>query len=339
MPVNVLPGVLCLDRDWKIRGINDAAADFFVHGKTGADLTGEGFDVITGIDAAGAPPSRELVQKALESKFRAAVTEYIICGESGTSIVCFSADRDVEPLERRIAEMSRLNKKLFMISMFAAGVAHDYNNALTAVMGNISLAKFEAEENHELADLLKDAEKASLKIKAMTERLSLYTRGIRLDKSRFNIVEVAEKLFNSMLSGFSGKRCFKSSDSFFEIEADQKLIEMAIESIVENAAEAACTSEGSIELEIISDDVKQEQGQGFIPLVAGKYIKIAVKDNGAGLNPDMVKSIFDPYYTAKDGHDGIGLALAFAIIKRHRGYIMTEPVQGGSVFSIYLPLF
>ena len=83
--------------------------------------------------------------------------------------------------------MGRTIRRMSAVANFAGGIAHDYNNALTAVLGNISLAKMDAEKNSELEELLRDAESAGFKIKLLTERLAMFSRGMKPAKDKTDI--------------------------------------------------------------------------------------------------------------------------------------------------------
>ncbi len=96
-------------------------------------------------------------------------------------------------------------KKLRAVCIFTGGAAHDYNNALTAVMGNISLAKLEVEGNQDLMDLLKDAEKAAGRIKSMTEKVALFARGVRINRKRINIEGVVRDSLSHVIAGYTGE--------------------------------------------------------------------------------------------------------------------------------------
>jgi len=246
--------------------------------------------------------------------------------------------RDDVPVEKQIEDLYRQNKKLAMISLFAAGIAHDYNNALTAVLGNISLARFEAEGNKELAELITDAEKASMRIKTMTERLSTYAKGVKLNKEKFDLVSAARHVYSRYLPGCSSCT-FTSDEDVMEVDADSLLLEMAIDCLVANSIEATAGMDAKIDLNISYEEIDQEQGFREISLIPGRYVRLSIKDNGAGFSPEYSSEIFDPYFTTKENHDGIGLALSYTIMKRHKGYISAASSREGALFSIYIPLF
>jgi len=244
---------------------------------------------------------------------------------------------DIKPGSKSLSEELR---KLRAVCIFTGGAAHDYNNALTAVMGNISLAKLEAEDNQELMELLKDAEKAAGRIKNMTERVALFARGIRVNKKTSSVAEIVKRAISTVTGDYPGTLKLDIKDDLPELDLDPELLYEAIICIIENAREAAPSDDGIIEVNVLREDVRNSSklyGEG---VADGDYIKVAVKDNGRGFNPDDISVLFDPYFSTKKGRDGIGLALAYSILKRHRGFITAAlPQGGGSLFSIFIPLF
>lgn len=231
-------------------------------------------------------------------------------------------------------------RKLRAVCIFAGGAAHDYNNALTAVMGNISLAKLEAGDNRELTELLRDAEKAAGRIKVMTERIALFSRGIKINRKRSSVVEVARDVLAAVTGNYAGTSRLDIIDDIPGIDMDPGLISEALTCILENACEAAPSAQGVIEVSVSREDLRDSSSDYGDGVADGDYIKITVKDNGAGFKPEDSAIIFDPYYSTKKDRDGIGLALAYSILKRHRGFITASlPAGGGSLFSVFLPLF
>lgn len=245
--------------------------------------------------------------------------------------------RDIKPDSKKLSVEL---KKLRAVCIFTGGAAHDYNNALTAVMGNISLSKLEAGENQELIELLEDAEKASVRIKMMTERLALFARAIRINKKKSNVAEIIQDVLTSVISSYPGSIKLDVVDDAVDVDVDPELISEALICILENACEAAPSSEGIIEVSVSREDVRNSSVQYGDGAADGDYIKVSVKDNGSGFNPADSNVIFDPYFSTKAGRDGIGLALANSILKRHRGFLAASlPQNGGSLFSVFIPLF
>ncbi len=229
-------------------------------------------------------------------------------------------------------------RRLETLSIFAGSIAHDYNNALTVVLGNLSLARLEAQGNSELLDVIKDADSASIRMKKLTERLAGFSRGMKSPKTRFLLAGVINRSIEKSLPGYTGTCTVNLKDESFEIEADMAQIEKVLENVIVNAAEASPGPGGAITVSAGRAQVMEHLFFKEIELTPGTYCLISVGDNGPGVTDGDVKNIFDPYYTGKEGRDGLGLALAYAVIKRHRGFINAQSEEGkGFVINIYLP--
>ena len=174
----------------------------------------------------------------------------------------------------------------------------------------------------------------------MTEKMALYARGIRINKERSNIEEFVLAAISAASGGYAGSSSMKVDKDLPEIDVDPDLLLEALACIIENACEAAPSAGGEIEIGISMEDVRSLASSPGDGLADGDYVRITVLDNGPGFNPEDSGKIFEPYYTTKKGSDGVGLALAYSILKRHRGFITASlPADGGALFSVYLPLF
>lgn len=334
-------GILCLDNEWRITSVSDAAAVLLVPENPGSQkLEGTLLSDLFPSVPAGSKPSPETLGAALSLKTNITVADFTCSPDSMSFVFCITGEQKPAACEGDVAGLYRQNKKLTAIGIFSGGIAHDYNNALTAVLGNISLAKFEAEQNRDLLDLLNDAEKASLRIKTLTERLSSYSRGIRLNKAKVNPAKLIEDICEQKRRDFRGVISFTSGDGAAEIEGDSQLLSMTFECVIQNAIEAVDPGNGRIDLDLSVEDVAGEEIFREMALIPGRYIKLGVRDNGSGIAAEKLADIFNPYYTTKEGYDGIGLALAYSILKRHRGFITVNSAPGqGSEFLLYIPLF
>lgn len=246
--------------------------------------------------------------------------------------------RDVTEKVKMEEEFARA-KKLEAIGILAGGIAHDFNNALTAIMGNLSLAKMEIpEENTELKEIIDDAESASFKIMELTNKLSSFAKGGRPVKKTLNIKTLIEETTSSVMADFKGEYSIKIDEELKMIDVDEIQISQALENILKNSIEAT-GDKGRISISVSDRRVEEEVSYNQITLQAGEYVLIEIEDDGPGIDRENIDKIFDPYYSTKESAGGMGLATSFAVIKRHHGYINVKSEPGkGTVFSIYLPV-
>jgi len=239
---------------------------------------------------------------------------------------------------KKMEEESIKTRKLESIALLAGGVAHDFNNLLTSVLGNLSLAKMQLKPGDPVAERLKEAEKAGLRAKDLTYQLYTFARGKNLVRKTTSIDYLLKETVEFALSK-SGSRCeFDFHSGQCCVEVDDAQISQVIYGLLMNAQEAMPDG-GLIRISTENVTIRPEDA---VPLTAGDYVKITMKDNGVGIENRYLPNIFDPYFTTQkmDSRKGIGLGLAicYSIIKNHDGHISVESVPGsGTSFYIYLP--
>jgi len=242
--------------------------------------------------------------------------------------------RDVT--QKRKLEMDlQKAQKLESIGMLAGGIAHDFNNILTAIIGNISLAKLDQDLNEELSEILTEVEKAADRAKKLTRQLLTFARGGAPLKRVVSIDKVLSDAVEFALRG-SNVRCeIILPQKLLTFDVDPEQVTQAIYNIIMNAKEAMSEG-GTIHVTMETIDVLQNDK---LPLNLGRYIKISIIDSGIGIPRKHLPLIFDPYFSTKQKSTGLGLTIAYSIIKKHGGNILVESeIKKGSIFNIYLPL-
>jgi PAS domain S-box-containing protein len=246
--------------------------------------------------------------------------------------------RDVTERMKMEQELSRA-RKLEAIGILAGGIAHDFNNALTAIMGNLSLAKLEIDPaNAGLMEIINDAEAASFKIMELTKKLSTFARGGRPVKKLMSISDVIYETADSHRVFHKGKIEVEIEEPLKPVSVDEMQISHVIQGILQNATEAM---DGGGIIEITAKNVVVEKAESHheITLQPGEYVVVTIKDRGPGIPSDAIDRLFDPYYSTKDTGGGMGLATGFAIMKRHHGFIDVKSNPGeGAKFYLYLPV-
>lgn len=243
---------------------------------------------------------------------------------------------------RDITEKSKTNQelqksqKLESLGMLAGGIAHDFNNILTAIIGNVSIAKITLKPEDDIYDLLTEVEKASQQAKNLTQQLLAFSKGgIPVTKAMF-IQDLIKESVQFTLRGSNVKHEFSISDDLLPVEIDEGQINQVISNIILNAAQSMPEG-GKIEIRAKNAIIDEKYS---LPILAknGKYLEISIKDHGIGIPEKHFPKIFDPYFTTKQKGNGLGLAIAHTIIKNHNGHIYFESKIGiGTTFYIYLP--
>ncbi len=236
---------------------------------------------------------------------------------------------------KRLEEELTKTRKLESIGILAGGIAHDFNNLLTAILGNISLAMLDLTEEHDkLIAPLKNAEKASLQARELSQQLLTFSRGGAPIKKTTSIEELIYDSANFSMKGSNVKCNFQFDNNLFSVDIDKGQISQVINNLVINAQQAMSKG-GTIHIACQNKTI----GRGdSVKIKPGNYIHISIADEGIGISQENLTKIFDPYFTTKTKGSGLGLATSYSIIKKHEGCIEVESEENvGTIFHIYLP--
>jgi PAS domain S-box-containing protein len=275
----------------------------------------------------------EKLRKKDNSEIDCLVSSSVRYNEDGSILGYQGIIRDITGRKKMEKELLKM-EKLESISVLAGGIAHDFNNILTAILGNLSLAKFMLDRNSDVYAKLNEAEKASLRAKGLTQQLLTFSKGGTPIKK---IVSIKELLMDS--SKFApidpAVTCNLSiSDDLWAVEIDISQMSQVINNLIINA-DQAMPSGGIIDIRASNVIFDADMRLSMRP---GKYVKITIIDQGIGISKENLDKIFDPYYTTKQKGSGFGLASAYSVVKNHNGYITVDSTLGvGTTFDIYLP--
>jgi two-component system cell cycle sensor histidine kinase/response regulator CckA len=238
--------------------------------------------------------------------------------------------------DRKKSEENLLRaQKLESLAVLAGGLAHDFNNLMTAVIGNISLARLSTKPGDGLYESLEEAEKASSRAQTLTQQLLTFSRGGAPVKKPLSVKKMIEELSGFALRGSKSRCEFNIQNDLWPIEADEAQLGQVIHNMIMNA-DQAMPSGGIIKVTAANLTLPENNP---LSLKRGDYIQISIADQGVGIPEDHYQKIFDPYFTTKQNGIGLGLATSYSVIKRHDGHIAIESAAGmGSTFHIYLPV-
>ena len=234
--------------------------------------------------------------------------------------------------EQKLEEELQKASKLESVALVAGGIAHDFNNILTAIMGHLSLIK--ASPTPSLA-VINSIEKACLYATNLTRQLLTFAKGSNPVQRLEDIAVLLRESVEFALHGSSLRSEFDLPAGLAPVEVDRGQIQQVINNLAINAMQATA-DRGILRVEARNVSVSAEKP--VATLEPGEYVRLAIRDNGAGISPANLAKIFDPYFTTKAAGSGLGLATSYSIIKKHRGLIQVESEMGkGTTFFIYLP--
>lgn len=251
----------------------------------------------------------------------------------GTVIGFHGMTREIT--ERKEHEKERLKiEKLESLGALAGGIAHDFNNILTVIMGNISYAQMFLDSGHTAGKPLAEAEKASVRATELAHQLLTFARGGEPVKKVVSLQCLVHETVSLVLRGSNVKGTIEIPDSIHAIEADEGQLNQVIHNIIVNATQAMPAG-GTLTVSARNETLSNANTMN---LPAGTYVRLSFADQGCGIPDGDLKKIFDPYFTTKLAGNGLGLASAHSIVRRHGGHIGAKSLVGnGSTFTIHLP--
>jgi len=238
--------------------------------------------------------------------------------------------RDITLRRQMEAEQIKI-QKLESLGVLAGGISHDFNNILTGILGNISLANMSTDDP-KIKTLLDEAEKASLDARDLVRELLTFARGGSPIKIKSSIEENIRESTKLALSGTRVNVSMNFSEHLPPVAVDRGQINQVIQNIIINAVQAMPQGgKISIEVDLVS-------GLADLPTTSERYIRVRITDTGVGIPEENLKRIFDPYFTTKEFGSGLGLSVTYSIIKKHGGHIsVVSQVGKGTTFSVFLP--
>jgi signal transduction histidine kinase len=244
----------------------------------------------------------------------------------------------------RSVEQLRHADRLSSIGTLSSGIAHELGTPLAVISGRAELIADGSVEGETVRTYAQSIAKQAKKMTEIIRQLLDFARRSRSTLSPKNVAKVAE-ITVSMLRSLAAKKniqlSLRSSADDAQVAADAVQLQQVLTNLIVNAIQAMPGGGGgggaitiNVERQWASPPVDHE-GQ------EGTYIRIAVRDEGSGIPPDVQAKIFEPFFTTKPVGQGtgLGLAVSYGIVREHGGWIEVESEVGkGSCFSVYLPL-
>ena len=244
--------------------------------------------------------------------------------------------------EKQMEEQLRHAQKMEAIGTLTSGIAHEFNNILTSILGFGEILRDSMDINSPLKKYVSYITTSAERAARLTNSLLAYNRKQITHMGPTDINRLIKRI-KGPLSKIAGDRIelrVLTSDEDLRVAADETQIEKALLNMAENAVDAM--PEGGI-LTIRSERVKYETGiiENLVAIQPGSFARISVTDTGQGMDSATMERIFEPFFTTKEVGKGagLGLSMAYGIIKKHNGHITVDSGPGkGTTFSIYLPL-
>jgi signal transduction histidine kinase/CheY-like chemotaxis protein len=249
-----------------------------------------------------------------------------------------------EQRQRKLLEEQLVQaRKMESIGTLAGGVAHDFNNILGIMLGNIELVISDFPRGHQGQINLQEAMTAGLRAKYLIHQLLSFSRPTDQRRQTLVMKPVVEESLKLMRSILPANIEIKSEldDRVRPILSDATQIHQVIINLCTNAAHAMAENGGQIQIRLVEKDLDKNGLGKSQELMPGRYVMLEVCDTGHGIAPNHLSRIFDPYYSTKevDKGTGMGLSVVYGIVKSAGGEIVVESQpENGTTFKLFFPV-
>jgi PAS domain S-box-containing protein len=235
----------------------------------------------------------------------------------------------------------RQSQKIEAIGQLAGGVAHDFNNVLSATMMNLEMLKAHPALAGELVEPVDELISHAQRAAALTRQLLLFSRRSELRAEKLDLNHAVENLLKMLrrLIGERIKLVWRKNPGLPPVFADASMMEQVILNLVVNARDAMPDG-GLITIAADALEITVAEAKKHPESRPGRFVCLSAQDNGCGMSESVLGRIFEPFFTTKEAGKGTGLGLATVdgIVRQHKGWITVESEVGqGSVFRVFLP--
>jgi len=259
-------------------------------------------------------------------------------GDANKAIIILNDETERKRIEWQLLK----SQKMEAIGTLVGGVAHDFNNILMAIVGNISLAQMHTTPGDNIFGRLVEAEKACMRAKELTQKFMTFSRGEKPVKKVASVSDLLRDSVTLTLSG-SNVRCeFCIPGDLWQVACDEGQMSRVFNNLITNAKEAMPEG-GVVKVGAENSALGEAEANARLPLKKGRHVRISIQNQGKGIPREHLPNIFDPYFSTKERGTqkgmGLGLSIAYSILKQHDGYIEAESEEGvGTTFFMYLPV-
>ena len=233
-------------------------------------------------------------------------------------------------------------RKMESIGHLAGGIAHDFNNILSAVIGFTELALDDVAKGTPLEDSLQEVYTGGKRARDLVKQILAFARQSDEEQKPLQVDTIAKEVLKLIRSTIPATIEIKENiESRSFIMGNPSQIHQLFMNLCTNAAQAMEDTGGILEVGVTDVNLNEQSALPLSELKPGNYIKITVSDSGSGISPDIIGSVFDPYFSTKGVGEGtgMGLAIVHGIVETYGGKITVESELGGrTFFSIHLPI-
>lgn len=261
-----------------------------------------------------------------------------------------SAVRDITERKKAEEERLRLDEqirqkfKMEAVGVLAGGVAHNFNNSLAIILGNLEMAQRKVTDPEKIVAYLENAQKAVLLSRSLIQQILTYSRKNSHEKKPVQLSAMVEDIIKLLRSTIPTTIELRFDQQVKQntalILADPGQLHDVLINLCTNAVHAM-DEKGALEIALEEKSLSRADIPTHLNHQHGPYVKLSVKDNGCGMPDYILEKIFDPFFTTKGINEGTGMGLSTVqgIVDQHNGFIKVDSQQGrGSCFELYFPV-
>ncbi len=247
----------------------------------------------------------------------------------------------VEEEKEKLKEELVQAQKMESVGQLAGGVAHDFNNMLCVILGNVEMLQEELPPDSSIQPGLKEIQKAALHSAEIVHQLLTFARKQTISPRVLDLNSTIETMLKMLrrLIGEGIKLSWHSGRDLWSVRVDPSQIEQILANLCVNAQDAIA-GVGNLIIETDNayfDENFCSDNHDFMP---GEYVMMSISDDGCGMDKETIKNIFDPFFTTKEVGKGTGLGLStvYGIVKQNNGFVNVYSELGyGTCIKVYLP--
>ncbi len=242
---------------------------------------------------------------------------------------------------KQLEAQLRQSHKMEAMGTLAGGIAHEFNNVLAIILGNTELALYDVPDRNPAKESLQEIRIASLRAREMIQQILSFARKSMMVRQPVAIAPVIRESLNLIRASIPTmidirSRIFCENEMVLGHETE---VQQIIINLCNNAAHAMKEEGGTLDVHLFAVDLDETTAQQYDDLKPGPFIKLAIKDTGHGIAPEIMEKIFDPYFTTKEIGQGTGMGLSVVqgIVKKWNGdiKISSEPGKGTMVEVLF----
>jgi signal transduction histidine kinase len=303
--------------------------------------------LMVGPQSQGGQRAEGVLETSADAYLRGPVEDSILTGTVCALLGCQPGN--AAPHENRAAtepshvldHVTRQEQRMDAAGQLAGGIAHEFNNLLTAILGYADLALDQAAANPALTEDLNEIRQAAARAGSLTRQLLAFSRRQVFRLQPVDLNTLIDRLLQSLPVSVDPRIevQWKPARNLPAIDADVTALEQVVKNLILNAKDAMSRG-GRLEISTVAVDVSAASPEG-VPMTSGAYVRLDVKDTGEGMDAATRARIFEPFFTTRERGKGTGLGLSavYGTVKQLAGYIFvdSEPMRGAA-FRLYFPV-